>query len=106
MVTFLGFLELLKILVELGSCLEGRAIDPLQLRIVRVPFVVSAGDGGKLECADVPRPHNMRSCTEVDEFTVAIQRDFFAFRYSLQNIELEFTWRGSWTKGAQSPLIR
>ena len=81
MVAFLGFLELLKVLVEFGPCFEGRAIDALQLWIVRVPFVVSARDRGEFKCADVPCPHDVRTGAEVSEVSVAIQRDFFVVRY-------------------------
>src|SRR3984885_14808691 len=77
MVAFPGLFDLLKILVEFGSCLERCAVDTLELRIIRVPFVVSAGDRSEFECADVPGAHDVRSRAEVGELPIAIERDFF-----------------------------
>src|ERR1700722_14890526 len=89
MVTFPGFFQPLKVLVEFCSRFESRAINALQLRIIGIPFVISACDRSEFEGADVPCPHHVRTRTKIREVSVAIQRNFFVVRYSLQNIELE-----------------
>jgi hypothetical protein len=48
----------------------------------------------------------VRARTKVSEVPVAIQRNFFAVRYSLQDIELEFAWGGPGSECAQSTFFR
>ena len=105
MVAFPGFLQTLKVLVEFGARFEGRAIDSLQLRIVGIPFVIGARDGGEFEGADVPCPHHVRARTEISEVSVSIHRDFFVVGYSLKNIELEFARHSPGTEGAQTSFF-
>ena len=71
------------------SCFERGAVNALELRILFVAFVVGAGDARELERADVSRAHDVRPGAEIDEVAVAIERDFFARRNVLDDVELE-----------------
>ena len=89
MVALPCFLEHPKIVVEFLFGFEGGAVNALELRILLVAFVVSAGDVGELERADVSGAHDMRPGAEIDEIAVAIERDGFARRNVFDDIELE-----------------
>src|SRR5436190_16642153 len=89
MVALLRFLQHGEVVVELFPCLEGSAVDPLQLRIFLVPLVVCAGDAGELERADVSGAHDMWSGAEIDKIAVAIERDRFARWDVFDDVELE-----------------
>src|SRR6185436_9986203 len=65
------------------------AVNALELRILLVALVISAGDAGELERADVARAHDVRAGAEIGEFAVAIERDFFALGNVLDDVELE-----------------
>ncbi len=80
MVAFLRFLEHGEVFVELRLILESGAVDALELRILFVAFVISAGDVGEFERADVAGAHHVRPGAEIGELAVPIDRDLFAFR--------------------------
>src|SRR6266403_5480601 len=88
MVAFLRFLEHGEVVVEFLLCLEGGPVDSLQLGILLVSLVVSAGDVGEFKRADISRPHDMRSGAKVEKIAIAVERDRFADRDVLDNIEL------------------
>ncbi|KAF5406796.1 MAG: hypothetical protein Udaeo2_31370 [Candidatus Udaeobacter sp.] len=95
MVALLRFLEHGEIVVEFLFRFERRAINTLQLRILFIAFVVSAGDARQAKCVDVPRAHYVWPRTEIDEVAAAIERDFFVGRDVLDDVELEFARLGS-----------
>src|SRR5271157_4097369 len=105
MVTFLRFFYLLKVLIELGSGFERGPVDPLKLRIIRIPFVVRARDRGEFEHPNVPGSHHVRPGTQVGKVSVPIQRNLFSLRNAVKDIELEFTWLVSCSKSAESSLF-
>src|SRR5882724_985064 len=106
MVALLGFLEHGEVFVELGSVLEGGAVNALKLRIVFVAFVVGTGDAGQLERADVAGAHDVRAGAEIGKLAVAIERDFFAFGNVLDDVELELRRGRSLTKGTKDTTVR
>ena len=73
MIALLGFLEHGEIIVEFLFRLERGAVNPLELRIALVAFVVRTRHVGELEGADVSRPHHVRAGAEIDEITTAIE---------------------------------
>src|SRR6267143_1107863 len=89
-VPLLRFLEHGEVVLEFLLCFEGGTVDSLQLRIVLVPLVVSAGHIGQLEGADVSRPHDVRAGAQIEKISVAIKGDSLAGGDALDNIELVF----------------
>src|SRR6476659_9578042 len=73
-VALFSFIKLLKILIQLGTSFECCAVDSLQLRIVSVPLVVSAGDRSEFEGPNIAGPHDMRPRAEIGEISIAVQR--------------------------------
>src|SRR3974377_600648 len=57
MISFFGLFEQRKVLVQLAPCFKCRAVPALQLRIVRICFVIGACDRREFECADVACSH-------------------------------------------------
>src|SRR2546428_13492635 len=90
MVTLLRFLEHGEILIEFLFRFERGAVNPLQLWILFVAFVVSACDIGELERADVSGAHDMRSGAKINEIATAIERDLFVRRNVFDDIDLVF----------------
>ena len=76
MIALLRFLEHREVIVEFLFRFERGAVNALQLRILFVAFVVSAGDARELERADVSRAHDVRAGAKIDEVAAAIERDF------------------------------
>src|SRR2546430_17344263 len=89
MVALLRFLQHREVVVEFLLCLEGGAVNALELRILVVAFIISAGEAGELERADVSGAHDMRAGAKIDEIAVAIERNCFPRRNVLDNVELE-----------------
>ena len=68
-------LEPLQVLVEVGLRVEGGAVDPRQLRVLRVPAPVRAGEPGQLERLDRLRVLQVRPAAEVGEVALRVERD-------------------------------
>src|SRR6266566_7321259 len=92
MVALLRLLEHGEVVIEFLLRFEGSAVDALELRILFVAFIISAGDIREFERTDISGAHHMRAGAKVDEVAVAIERDLFARRNVFDDIELEFAW--------------
>src|SRR6266566_5614555 len=76
-----GLLELEEILVELLLARPRGAVDPLQLRIVRVAAPIGAGDAHQLEgLAEPAGRRQMRPRAQIDETALAIDADLLRGR--------------------------
>jgi len=84
-----GFLQHLKIRVELGLGFEGGAVDALELGVFLVALVVGAGDGGELEGADIAGAHDVRAGAQVYEIAGFVVADGFVGGDFGQVAELE-----------------
>ena len=73
MVALLRFLEHGEVVVEFFLRLKGGAVNTLELRILLVAFIISAGQAGELERADVSCAHDVRAGAKVDEIAVPIE---------------------------------
>ncbi len=67
MIAFLGLFELRQIFVQFLLGEERRAVDALQLRVLFVPFPISARDREQLECLDFLGGGQVRTAAEIDE---------------------------------------
>src|SRR5437764_7612550 len=73
----LGFFQAKKVLVELLLARPGGAVDPLQLRVVRVAAPIRAGHVHQLESLAEPAGRRqMRSDAQIDEIALAVEADF------------------------------
>ena len=68
-------LEPLEMLGEILLRVEGRTVDPRELRLVRVAAPVRAGEPGELHRLDRLRVLQVRSTAEVSEVALGIERD-------------------------------
>src|SRR5437868_2902667 len=66
MVALLRFLEHREIIVEFLFRFECGAVNTLELRILFVAFIISAGEAGELECADVSSAHDVWASAKID----------------------------------------
>src|SRR5438552_15024206 len=71
-VAALDLLKALQVIVELLLVGPHRAVDALQLRVALVAAPVRAGDGEKLERADLSGALDVRSLAEIDESVVLV----------------------------------
>ena len=83
-----SLLEPLEVLVEILLRVEGRAVDPRQLRVLLVAAPVRAGEAGELDSLDRRRVLEMRPATEVGEVPLRVERDL-ALRLAR---ELDLVW--------------
>ncbi len=68
-------LEPLEVRVEVGLRVEGRPVDPRQLRVLLVTAPVGAGETGELDRLDRRRALEMRPAAEVGEVALRVERD-------------------------------
>src|SRR4029077_15390713 len=68
-------LHALEVRVQIGLVVEGRAVDPRQLRIVLVAAPVRTSETGQLQGLDRLRVLEMRAAAEVGEVTLRVERD-------------------------------
>src|SRR2546423_10605097 len=61
--------------VEVGLCIEGRAVDPRQLLVLLVAAPVGARETRQLDRFDRPRVLQVRPAAEVGELSLRVQRD-------------------------------
>ncbi len=101
MVALLRFLEHFEVFVELGLVLESGAVNALELRILFVAFVISAGDVGQFERPDVAGAHHVRPGAKINEVAVPIIRNRFAFWDVLDDIEFELARVWAFAEGAK-----
>ena len=104
MIALLRFLQHREVVVEFLFGFERRAVNALELRIFFVAFVIRAGDGGQLECADVSRAHHVRPRAEIDELAVAIERNLFVGRNVFDDVEFEFAGLGTFAQCREPAL--
>src|SRR5262245_23284895 len=78
MVAPFGLLELMQMGIKVGLGRERRAIDPLQLRLVRVAAPIGARDLGQLERADAAGRRPVGPATEIEPFALVVERDWLA----------------------------
>ena len=74
-VALLRLLEALEVQVEIGLRVEGRPVDPRQLRVLLVAAPVRAGEAGQLERLDRLRVLEVRAAAEVGEVALRVERD-------------------------------
>ncbi len=75
MVAPLRLLERGEVGVEVGLVVEGGAVDPRQLRVVRVAAPVRAGEAGELHGLDRLRVLQVRAAAEVGEVALRVEGD-------------------------------
>src|SRR6187397_1190220 len=75
MVPALRLLDPFQVRVQVGLRVEGRAVDPRQLRVLLVPAPVRAGEARQLERLDRLRGLEMRASAEVGEVALRVERD-------------------------------
>src|ERR1017187_10307428 len=81
MVALFRFLQPLEIGFKFLLVAPGGAVDALELRVLRIPAPIGAGDLGQLEAlADFASGGEMRSAAEVVPVAVVVDRDFFVRR--------------------------
>ncbi len=97
----LSLIEHLEIRLQVRLVLEGGAINPLQLGVFLVTFVVRTGNGRQSKCADITRAHHVRPGAEVNEISVLIIRDGFPFGDVSQVAQLVTAWRGPFGQSSQ-----
>ena len=71
----LRLLDALEVRVEIGLRVEGRPVDPRQLRVLLVAAPVGAGEAGQLDRLDRPRVLEMRAAAEVGEVALRVEGD-------------------------------
>ncbi len=74
-VPLLRFLEALEVQVEIGLRVEGRPVDPRQLRVLLVAAPVRAREAGQLQRLDRLGALQVRAAAEVGEVALRVQRD-------------------------------
>src|SRR5579885_2407950 len=104
-VALLRFLEHGEVVVEFLFGFERRSVNALELRIALVPLVIGAGHTGELERADFARARHVRSGTEIDEIAVAIERDGFARRNVLDDVQFEAAWLRPLTQSSEAAFF-
>src|SRR4029077_11070144 len=77
MIALLRFLQHREVVVEFFLRLERGAVNPLELWILFVAFIISAGEAGELGRADVSGAHDVGAGAKIHEVAVAIERDRF-----------------------------
>ena len=73
MVPLLRFFQHREVVLEFFLCLESGPVNPLELRILFVAFIISAGEAGEFERTDVSGTHDVRTGAKIDEIAVAIE---------------------------------
>src|SRR5262249_13381955 len=73
-IALLCLLEPPEVPIEILLRQPGRAVDSLEHWVLLVATPVGAGRREKLERADVTRRRDMRSTTQIDEITLAVER--------------------------------
>ncbi len=75
MVAAFGLFDLGEVRLQLVFLEEGRAVEPLELAVGRVPLPIRAGDRQQLERLDPAGVGNVRAAAQVDEFALPIEAD-------------------------------
>ena len=91
MVPLAGLFLHLQPVVQLLLVLEGRAVDPLQLRVLLVAPEICTGDLEQLDAAGlhVARAHHMGPGAQIHELAVLKEADGLALRNVSQTLNLE-----------------
>ena len=101
-----GLLQHGEVGLHFGLLLEGRSVDPLQLGVPFVAFVVGARHMGEFEGADVARSHHVRARAQVDEVPVGVERNLFVLGNPREDVQLELAGDFPLPKRRQPPLRR
>src|SRR5712691_1710678 len=91
MIAALGFLDAVKMRIQLFLGEKSDGVNALELRIAFLTFPVSAGNIHQLERLDAFCGRNVRTAAEVNEFSSGVKRDhrlggFFFDEFALENL--------------------
>ena len=90
MVAFLGFLDLMQVVREVGIIGPGGAVDALQFRTFRIAAPIGAGEAGELErLADLAGRGHVRAAAEVEPLPLLVDLEVLALGDRIHQLDLE-----------------